>query len=59
MSKGIGIGDVVKLKSGGPLMTVLNCGADPDYYDCIWFNGGVVVRFSFSYDVLLRVKQPR
>ena len=36
------VGDVVRLKSGGPLMTVSghNNGALNDYIGCIWFETG-------------------
>jgi uncharacterized protein YodC (DUF2158 family) len=36
------IGDLVRLKSGGPTMTVVAEGgrSDPGVVDCAWFGGG-------------------
>ncbi len=35
----IKIGDVVKLKSGGPDMTVVGVGANTNELQCAWFSG--------------------
>lgn len=52
------VGDTVKLKSGGPAMTVdrlMGEGAD-----CLWFDGirPVPVMRWFAFDVLARVDNP-
>jgi uncharacterized protein YodC (DUF2158 family) len=35
----IKVGDVVKLKSGGPLMTIER--KKGNYFYCVWFNGPI------------------
>jgi uncharacterized protein YodC (DUF2158 family) len=40
MAKNFKAGDLVQLKSGGPIMTVRNTDLDgPEYVLCQWFNG--------------------
>ena len=46
------IGDVVCLKSGGPLMTVETCGTDGPNVGCIWFDGATIKQFPFHEDCL-------
>jgi uncharacterized protein YodC (DUF2158 family) len=52
------VGDVVKLKSGGPDMTVKSCHAGDDYeiYDCQWFAGKKLEAGRFPADSLEPVK---
>ncbi len=48
-------GDVVRLKSGGPAMTVEHVGAGLDntrMVDCVWFQGTQTVRGNFAADAL-------
>lgn len=56
-------GDVVQLKSGGPLMTVENTGnygggmsSRPAFEGalCLWFDGSEVKRESFANEVLAK-----
>lgn len=50
-------GDLVQLKSGGPIMTV----ADPHGItgiDCTWARGAEVVMASFAPEVLTKVERP-
>ena len=37
--KGLAVGDVVQLASGGPDMTVVDLGPDSDQVGCRWFDG--------------------
>ena len=41
-------GDVVRLKSGGPLMTVEAASASPGAWICVWFDGQKQTRSSFA-----------
>jgi uncharacterized protein YodC (DUF2158 family) len=51
-----GIGDVVKLRSGGPDMTVTGCELG-GVYQCTWFTFGDESRSSsFSEEALILVK---
>lgn len=51
-------GDVVQLKSGGPLMTVVETN-DPGMVSCIWFNSeNVVQEKAFSEDTLKIYQKP-
>lgn len=49
-------GDIVRLKSGGPEMTVndLLAGCDPPEINCSWFNGGKHESAKFHPDTLER-----
>ena len=47
------IGDVVKLKSGGPTMTVNNIEENGEIY-CQWFAGKKLEEGQFSSDSLIR-----
>jgi uncharacterized protein YodC (DUF2158 family) len=48
------VGDIVRLKSGGPNMTVDNCGGS--WLDCAWFDvGGAHHRQPFSQGSLEKV----
>lgn len=42
------LGDLVRLKSGGPTMTIR--GIDGDQYDCTWFNDKHIQQAGFFYD---------
>jgi len=53
-------GETVKLKSGGPVMTVKQAvpgthDEDPDSVHCVWFNENVVAELLFPSDCLIRV----
>lgn len=52
---GFRIGDVVRLKSGGPPMTVTETpGPETDTYHCVWFDGrGDYHSHHFEADVLV------
>jgi uncharacterized protein YodC (DUF2158 family) len=51
------VGSVVKLKSGGPDMTVRSTPRDSsDYYDCQWFAGKKLESGRFPTDSLEPVK---
>jgi uncharacterized protein YodC (DUF2158 family) len=55
----IKIGDVVKLKSGSPNMTVNGFGSDTKNLQCVWFSGehfDKVESYYFSHDSLELVK---
>jgi len=55
----IKIGDVVKLKSGGPDMTVVGVGASTNDLQCAWFSGehfDKVESYYFASDSLQLVK---
>ena len=51
MARNLKVGDVVKLKSGGPEMTVKstfsNVNSDP-MVNCIWFHDGKIEEFAFD-----------
>lgn len=50
------VGDIVKLKSGGPLMTVIEAG-DGQWVTCIWFDGdGKHNTHTFPLEALLPVQ---
>jgi uncharacterized protein YodC (DUF2158 family) len=50
------IGDVVQLKSGGPLMTIEDIGkynySDKDKAKCIWFDGKKRYEDVFDFETL-------
>lgn len=46
MESGFEIGDVVRLKSGGPLMTVSE--VFPGYVTCVWFLEGKPIAHDFD-----------
>lgn len=51
MSESFQVGDVVRLKSGGPAMTVENTGKDgvgKPYVRCTWFNDATKASESFA-----------
>ena len=49
------IGDIVQLKSGGPLMTVQKVRTDE--VDCMWFDGSTLIKnTSFPLDTLVQPK---
>lgn len=51
------VGDIVKLKSGGPDMTVRTVPhSGSDYYDCQWFAGKKLELGRFPFDSLEQVK---
>ena len=53
------IGDTVRLKSGGPLMTISGIGTDnnhhrnEDYWLCEWFDGKKPAMRSFNKEILI------
>jgi len=49
----IKVGDVVRLKSGGPDMTV-EAIEDDQYVSCVWFQGNNVLRNTFGAPLLLK-----
>jgi uncharacterized protein YodC (DUF2158 family) len=56
------IGDVVKLKSGGPLMTVTNPGSTTGEHavvSCSWFDGTTPHASVFPPDTLEIVENPQ
>ena len=52
------VGEVVRLKSGGPKITVSKLGnMDYDPVECKWFNGGQTQWGVFPQRVLIRVRK--
>lgn len=51
----IAIGSVVRLKSGGPKMTMALKDMSGDYYNCIWFDGNKKECGLFPKDTLVIV----
>ena len=52
------IGDVVKLKSGGPVMTVTQLGLTHGRVECTWFVENVEIRSAFIHaDALMTVDE--
>ncbi|MBC8662060.1 DUF2158 domain-containing protein [Vibrio parahaemolyticus] len=55
-------GDIVRLKSGGPKMTVQNIvpptmpGREPSYLNTQWFAGSTLKKGSFPFDSLEKVE---
>lgn len=49
------VGSIVKLKSGGPEMTVQYKESDPTYYRCQWFAGKKLENGRFPPESLERV----
>lgn len=49
------VGSIVKLKSGGPEMTVQHKESDPTYYWCQWFAGKKLEKGRFAPASLERV----
>ena len=62
MSKktGYAVGDVVKLRSGGPEMTVNSApdGQYRDYYHCQWFAGKKLESGNFEEEQLVQIEMP-
>lgn len=53
MANKFAVGDIVKLKSGGPEMTVRTLPDPPrKYYDCQWFAGKKLESGTFPEDSL-------
>ncbi len=49
------LGDVVRLKSGGPLMTItgFTCNEKENFLSCKWFDGGSVQEADFEpYEII-------
>lgn len=42
------VGETVRLKSGGPLMTIEEPGSVPNSWVCVWFEGKKEKRSSFA-----------
>ena len=54
------LGDVVRLKSGGPSMTIVNAADNSSAsYHCAWFIGGGVQHGSFPPECLVKAKANR
>ncbi|MCQ9616373.1 DUF2158 domain-containing protein [Paenalcaligenes niemegkensis] len=52
------IGDVVRLKSGGPQMTVTQLGLTHGRVECSWFVNDVEIRSAFIHsDAIVRVDE--
>ena len=49
-------GDVVRLKSGGPKMTVVEVRND-GWISCLWFEGSTVYEYNFRLFVLTKVSE--
>ena len=59
MANNLAVGNVVQLKSGGPLMTIsYQSLKNPGEYVCIWFLNGEIKSHSFKGDTLNIVNQP-
>jgi len=52
-------GDVVKLKSGGPKMTVAQVAEQPVDVFCYWFDGGTNKSDYFCKEALEPVEKPK
>ncbi len=52
------VGDIVRLKSGGPDMTVVGTGVKYDVKLCEWFTGTTLCQSAFPPDVLVMVDKP-
>jgi uncharacterized protein YodC (DUF2158 family) len=54
-------GDVVRLKSGGPVMTVESIGGmgDPERINCVWFEKTKQMRDGFAAAALKIYEQPK
>lgn len=52
-------GDVVQLKSGGPLMTVDYCNEDIDTICCSWFHGKARNQEQFHPETLQKRERPK
>ena len=50
-------GDLVQLKSGGPVMTVLNPGGFTGWPVCNWFEGSTLKSGGFPPDALRKVSE--
>jgi uncharacterized protein YodC (DUF2158 family) len=46
------IGDIVRLKSGGPIMTLNNIFGDGGTVECLWFVTAELKSGRFSHDAL-------
>ncbi len=63
-SKALKMGDVVRLKSGGPKMTIANV-SEPrpgplppaKWVRCIWFEGSNIFEYSFDSSCLVKVSE--
>lgn len=50
-------GDVVQLKSGGPLMTIAHFDSAFEQFWCVWFDGKKEKGCLFSLEVLKKVNE--
>ena len=59
MSKTYNVGDIVKLKSGGPEMTIeeVGTGLHKGDYRCQWFAGKKLNWGTFPYESLIEAKE--
>ena len=55
MNEGLKIGDLVRLKSGSPLMTVVQVDSDTVY--CTWFDKNVQKGGEFILQTLIKEKE--
>lgn len=51
------IGDLVRLKSGGPVMTVSYIGTS--HIECTWFRGEDCLKENFPHDILIILFRPK
>ncbi len=56
MTENLKVGDVVQLKSGGPLMTISYQSDNAKSYECKWFHNDELKRSHFSKDSLKKVE---
>ena len=55
------VGEVVRLKSGGPAMTVSHTGRGPietSLINVVWFNKGMPYRSQFLAELLVPIEKP-
>ncbi len=50
-------GDIVRLKSGGPNMTIDSINRENQYVSCKWFEGSELQQSSFKQSSLIKVNE--